>query len=357
MALARYSLCASNCLPRERSSVSPLSARRKNSQQGAPVSVQLEKEMSSLEMDREVIRCKTCVLVQYRTGTGNCRRCVRALPQRLEFLIPPPAPPEEAAAEPAMEKFVNQETVENIGQRIRQLRESRSMTQSQLQSRSKVSRSYLSRIESGQMTPSLGTLEKISEALNVGFNPLFIPESEGEALMEAPFIQGLGRFLRQLDWEQWQSILKRWQERPQALDEGIFQQRYAVGFRDEDPVQADVERLGDLLQCAEAGRHLAALDAGEVGARDFGARLQLALGHAARFAQLANALADILDRLLVDELFRGWFSGCFLRRCRWRNQELQTLGQGAHATAAISRARPGLGQTTSLTANDFPIQL
>ncbi len=162
-------------------------------------------------MDREVIRCKTCGLVQYRTRTGNCRRCVRALPQRLEFLIPPPAPPEEAAAEPTPEKFVNQETVENIGQRIRQLRESRAMTQSQLQSRSKVSRSYLSRIESGQMTPSLGTLEKISEALNVGLNRFFIPESDGEALLEDPFIQGLRPFLRQLDWEQWQSILKRLQ--------------------------------------------------------------------------------------------------------------------------------------------------
>jgi transcriptional regulator with XRE-family HTH domain len=176
------------------------------------VSAQTDKEtMHSLEMDREVIRCKTCGLVQYRTRTGNCRRCVRALPQRLEFLIPPPAPPEEAAAETTSEKFANRETVENIGQRIRQLRESRTMTQSQLQSRSKVSRSYLSRIESGQMTPSLGTLEKISEALNVGLNRFFIPESDGEALLEDPFIQGLRPFLRQLDWEQWQSILKRLQ--------------------------------------------------------------------------------------------------------------------------------------------------
>jgi transcriptional regulator with XRE-family HTH domain len=176
------------------------------------VSLQLEKEtMNSLEMDREVIRCKTCGLVQYRTRTGNCRRCVRALPQRLEFLIPPPAPPEETNAEATPEKFANRETVENIGQRIRQLRESRAMTQSQLQSRSKVSRSYLSRIESGQMTPSLGTLEKISEALNVGLNRFFIPESDGEALLEDPFIQGLRPFLRQLDWEQWQSILKRLQ--------------------------------------------------------------------------------------------------------------------------------------------------
>jgi len=61
------------------------------------------------------------------------------------------------------------------------------------------------------MTPSLGTLEKISEALNVGLNRFFIPESDGEALLEDPFIQGLRPFLQQLDWEQWQSILKRLQ--------------------------------------------------------------------------------------------------------------------------------------------------
>jgi transcriptional regulator with XRE-family HTH domain len=177
------------------------------------VSANMEKEamLHSLEMDREVIRCKTCGLVQYRTRTDNCRRCVRALPARMEYLIPQEVPQEQVPAETISPKFANQETVENIGQRIRQLRESRSMTQSQLQSRSKVSRSYLSRIESGQMTPSLGTLEKISEALNVGLNRFFIPESDGEALLEDPFIQGLRPFLRQLDWEQWQSILKRLQ--------------------------------------------------------------------------------------------------------------------------------------------------
>jgi transcriptional regulator with XRE-family HTH domain len=115
------------------------------------------------------------------------------LPPKVEFLIPPPAPQELPGDERQLfEKWPNRETVENIGQRIRQLRESRGMTQSQLQARSRVSRSYLSRIESGQMTPSLGTLEKISEAL-----------------LEDAFIQGLRPFLRQLDWEQWQSILKR----------------------------------------------------------------------------------------------------------------------------------------------------
>ena len=63
------------------------------------MSAHMDKEatMNSLEMDREVIRCKTCGLVQYRTRTGNCRRCVRALPQRMEYLIPQEAPQEEVA--------------------------------------------------------------------------------------------------------------------------------------------------------------------------------------------------------------------------------------------------------------------
>ncbi len=99
------------------------------------------------------------------------------------------------------------------------------------------------------------------------------------------------------------------QKRAQSLDEGILEQSFAVGFRDEETVQADVEGLGYFLQCPEARSHLAAFDAREVGARDLRARLQLALGHAARFTQLANALADVLDRLLVDEFFRRRFGG------------------------------------------------
>jgi transcriptional regulator with XRE-family HTH domain len=166
--------------------------------------------MDTTDLDREVIRCKTCGLVQYRTRMGNCRRCLRLLPPKVEFLIPPPEPQELPGDDRQLfEKWPNRETVENIGQRIRQLRESRGMTQSQLQARSRVSRSYLSRIESGQMTPSLGTLEKLSEAFGVGLNRFFVAEANGEALLEDPFIQGLRPFLRQLDWEQWQSILKR----------------------------------------------------------------------------------------------------------------------------------------------------
>jgi transcriptional regulator with XRE-family HTH domain len=160
--------------------------------------------------DREVIRCLTCGMVQYRTHNGNCRRCLHLLKPKTVFLIPPPAVPKlQGDDRQPFEKWPNNEMVENIGQRIRQLREMRGMTQTQLRAYSGVSRSYLCRIESGQMTPSLGTLEKISEPLGIGLNRFFVPESNAETLLEDPFIQGLRPFLRQLDWEQWQSILKR----------------------------------------------------------------------------------------------------------------------------------------------------
>ena len=114
---------------------------------------------STTELDREVIRCQVCGLVQYRTRTGNCRRCLRLMPPKVAFVIPSPSPQDLPGDDRQLfENWPNRETVENIGQRIRQLRESRAMTQSQLQARSRVSRSYLSRIESGQMTPSLGTV-------------------------------------------------------------------------------------------------------------------------------------------------------------------------------------------------------
>ena len=163
-----------------------------------------------IQSDRDVIRCITCGMVQYRTRNGNCRRCLHLLTPKIEFLIPPPALQELLGDDrKPFKKWPNHEIVENIGQRIRQLRESRGMTQTQLQTCSRVSRSYLSRIESGQMTPSLGTLEKISEPLGIGLKRFFVPETNGETLLEDPFIQELRPFLRQLDWEQWQSILKR----------------------------------------------------------------------------------------------------------------------------------------------------
>jgi len=158
--------------------------------------------------DREVIRCKICGLVQYRTRIGNCRRCLR-LPSTVERPIQSAGPQVILDDDRQLfEKSANRKTVENIGQRIRQLRKLHRMTQGQLQMRSRVSHSWLARIESGQMTPSLGTLEKLSEALGVSVNRFLVPETSAEDLLGDSFIQGLRPFLRQLDRDQWQSILK-----------------------------------------------------------------------------------------------------------------------------------------------------
>src|SRR5271156_2719373 len=114
-----------------------------------------------MDLDREVLRCQVCGLVQYRTRTDNCRRCLRLLPPKVTFVIPTPSPQDLPGDDRQLfENWPNRETVETIGQRIRQVRESRGLTQRQLQARSRVSRRYLSPIASGQRTPSLGPLEQ-----------------------------------------------------------------------------------------------------------------------------------------------------------------------------------------------------
>ena len=43
---------------------------------------------ANVDIDREVLRCSICGLVQYRTKTDNCRRCLRMLPPKVSFVIP-----------------------------------------------------------------------------------------------------------------------------------------------------------------------------------------------------------------------------------------------------------------------------
>jgi transcriptional regulator with XRE-family HTH domain len=104
-----------------------------------------------------------------------------------------------------------------IGQRILELRESR-MTRTQLARRSKISRSHLWHIEQGHIVPGLGTLEKISEALNVCLPRLF-SRSEAELLLEDTFIRAMQPFLRNLDCRQRQLVLKTVEAAPRNARE------------------------------------------------------------------------------------------------------------------------------------------
>jgi transcriptional regulator with XRE-family HTH domain len=55
----------------------------------------------------------------------------------------------------------------NIGKRLRTLREAKGLSQGDIERRSGLLRSYISRVESGYTAPSLPTLEKFARALEV----------------------------------------------------------------------------------------------------------------------------------------------------------------------------------------------
>ena len=62
---------------------------------------------------------------------------------------------------------------ENLGKRIKKLREERNLTQEKLAERATISLDYLGKIEVSINRPGLKTLLKISEALEISMEELF----------------------------------------------------------------------------------------------------------------------------------------------------------------------------------------
>ena len=54
-----------------------------------------------------------------------------------------------------------------IGDRVRALREQKNLSQGQIEERSGLLRCYISRVENGHTVPSIETLEKMSQALEI----------------------------------------------------------------------------------------------------------------------------------------------------------------------------------------------
>jgi transcriptional regulator with XRE-family HTH domain len=70
-----------------------------------------------------------------------------------------------------------------LADRLRQIRESKKLSQGDIEHRSGLLRCYISRIENAHSVPALETLEKIAHALKVPLYELFY---EDEPLFEAP---------------------------------------------------------------------------------------------------------------------------------------------------------------------------
>jgi transcriptional regulator with XRE-family HTH domain len=71
-----------------------------------------------------------------------------------------------------------------IGDRVKSIRESKNLSQGDIEERSGLLRNYLSRVENGHTIPSVETLEKIARSLEM---PLYQLMYDGE---EAPVLVG-----------------------------------------------------------------------------------------------------------------------------------------------------------------------
>ncbi|HYH00501.1 MAG TPA: helix-turn-helix transcriptional regulator [Terriglobales bacterium] len=155
---------------------------------------------------REVVRCDHCHLVQFRTNNGLCRRCHASLdPDEPEILAPEPValPVSENTGTSALQ----------VAAAIRSLRQRSGMSQRQLAMRMNVPRTYVSKIENEKATPTLSSIERLAQALNVSVPELLSGASgrdtEVRDLLKDDFIAEIVPYLSQLNGMQLTSVLSQ----------------------------------------------------------------------------------------------------------------------------------------------------
>ena len=136
--------------------------------------------------------------------SGSCRKCKTPLDEE-----PEPEPIVVAAPEPAtMEPRAGHLQVATS---IRSLRQRSGLSQRQLAMRMKVPRTYVSKIENEKATPTLSSLERLANALEVSVPELLAGgctrEREIRELMADEFINEIIPFVNQLNGMQWSSLL------------------------------------------------------------------------------------------------------------------------------------------------------
>jgi len=73
-----------------------------------------------------------------------------------------------------------------LGDRLRALREAKKLSQGDIEERSGLKRSYISRVENGHTVPAVETLEKLARALEVPLYQLFYEGEEPPRLLHPP---------------------------------------------------------------------------------------------------------------------------------------------------------------------------
>jgi transcriptional regulator with XRE-family HTH domain len=146
---------------------------------------------------REVVRCDYCSLVQYRTQNSLCRKCRKALdveeaPHPVPHLVP------HHTAPPSAEAGLQ------VAAQVRDIRKARHLSQRQLAGRMQVPRTYISKIENGKAIPTLGSLERLANALEVDISQLVrdsrsVRDEEIAAIFADPFLAEIAALLPRLE--------------------------------------------------------------------------------------------------------------------------------------------------------------
>jgi transcriptional regulator with XRE-family HTH domain len=92
----------------------------------------------------------------------------------------------------------------HVAAQVRDIRKARHLSQRQLASRMQVPRTYISKIENGKAIPTLGSLERLAEALQVDVSQLVRDarsrrEEEVAAILADPFLAEIAAVLPRLD--------------------------------------------------------------------------------------------------------------------------------------------------------------
>jgi transcriptional regulator with XRE-family HTH domain len=93
----------------------------------------------------------------------------------------------------------------NLGESIRQIRQAKGLSQGEMQKRTGILRSYLSRVENGHTVPSFATLQRLASAMDVALADFF-PDSDapssGDGAASSDYLQELKNHIPQLSAKQ-----------------------------------------------------------------------------------------------------------------------------------------------------------
>ncbi|MBI4460581.1 MAG: helix-turn-helix transcriptional regulator [Acidobacteria bacterium] len=110
----------------------------------------------------------------------------------------------------------------NLGESIRKIRQVKGLSQGEMQKRTGILRSYLSRVENGHTVPSFATLQRLASAMEVTLADFFAmdggPTSSSPTVAGAnsDYLQELKGYLPYLSTEQRQELLAMIKEMARA---------------------------------------------------------------------------------------------------------------------------------------------